>query len=275
MRPSLNPDFWSKITDCNQNYSVHTPPPPYIIAYFSAGVVLMRPSWGLPTFLVTAVFQAFSCVTVLPTPQPRQVETFAPDFDYFRHKGVNDVLTIPFMVSNVKGETIWCQLTFSPPASRWFSSSDPDRFGDPSCGRWWGMGGGIPSGQRSSTSEGEMFLSWNRCFWWFSCNQVEAHRMVLALVSPVFRALLYNDDQLPSSITLVGLHPPKCDNIFFPGLQLRFPRSSVWSHLWERTGVVEAYTHWTGSGMCLGKLKPNQSSVITPLLCLFYLLLPC
>ena len=155
MRTSFNPDFWSKITDCNQNYSVHTPPPPYIIAYFSAGVVLMRPSWGLPTFLVTAVFQAFSCVTVLPTPQPRQVETFAPDFDYFRHKGVNDVFTIPFMVSNVKGETIWCQLTFSPPASRWFSSSYPDRFGDPSCGRWWGMGGGIPSGQRASTSEGK------------------------------------------------------------------------------------------------------------------------
>ena len=51
MRTSFNPDFWSKITDCNQNYSVHTPPPPpYIIAYFSAGVVLMRPSWGLLLF---------------------------------------------------------------------------------------------------------------------------------------------------------------------------------------------------------------------------------
>merc|ERR1712130_1063965 len=32
--------------------------------------------------------------------------------------------------------------------------------------------------------------------------QVEAHRMVLALVSPVLRALLYNNDQSPSFITL-------------------------------------------------------------------------
>jgi len=32
--------------------------------------------------------------------------------------------------------------------------------------------------------------------------QVEAHRMVLALVSPVLHALLYNNDQPPSSITL-------------------------------------------------------------------------
>ena len=84
--------------------------------------------------------------------------------------------------------------------------------------------------------------------------------MVLALVSPVLRAMLYSIYP-PDSITLVGLFLPINPyfisdwngfqyNLFFPGVQLKCLGSSTGSYLWETTGMGQAYTHGTGSGMC-------------------------
>ena len=78
--------------------------------------------------------------------------------------------------------------------------------------------------------------------------QVEAHRMVLALVSPVLRALLYND-QPPSSITLVGLLPPSNQGSLigvpiYPFLS-RSAAQVPWQHYW----LISMEDKWNGPGL--------------------------